>query len=92
MQCEKCGQEMETLTCDGCRTTVVKLGPYCYLCGHALVKGQEDAGKAGAAGSGDNGDAIDLSNRILCSDGACIGVVNERGVCKVCGKPYTPEP
>jgi hypothetical protein len=30
----------------------------------------------------------DSSNRILCSDGNCIGVINERGVCNVCGKPY----
>jgi len=29
----------------------------------------------------------DFSKRILCSDGACIGVVNEQGICKVCGKP-----
>jgi hypothetical protein len=37
-------------------------------------------------------DDLDLSNRILCSDGACIGVVDEKGICKVCGKPYVPEP
>lgn len=29
----------------------------------------------------------DYSNRILCSDGNCIGVINEHGVCNVCGKP-----
>jgi hypothetical protein len=28
----------------------------------------------------------------LCSDGNCIGVVNEKGVCHICGKPYTGEP
>jgi hypothetical protein len=31
---------------------------------------------------------IDVSERILCSDGNCIGVMNEQGVCNVCGKPY----
>jgi len=33
-------------------------------------------------------DGFDLSNRILCSDGTCIGVINEKGFCRVCGKPY----
>lgn len=33
-------------------------------------------------------DGFDPSKRILCSDGACIGVVNDKGFCKVCGKPY----
>jgi hypothetical protein len=27
----------------------------------------------------------------LCSDGSCIGVLNEAGVCNVCGKPLTRE-
>ena len=35
-------------------------------------------------------DEFDLSSRILCSDGTCVGVVNEKGFCKVCGKPYRP--
>lgn len=25
--------------------------------------------------------------RVLCSDGNCIGIINERGVCNICGKP-----
>jgi len=91
MQCEKCGQEMETLACDGCGETIIRLGSYCYLCGHSLVSGQENKEKAGVPGSADGGDETDFSKRILCSDGACIGVVNEQGFCKVCGKPYTPE-
>ena len=33
-------------------------------------------------------DDLDFSTRILCSDGRCIGVVNEKGYCKECGKPY----
>jgi hypothetical protein len=31
--------------------------------------------------------AADLENRVLCSDGTCIGTV-ENGKCRVCGKPY----
>jgi len=87
MQCEKCGQEMETLACQACGETVLKLGPFCYLCGCSLSSGKTEAPDSSAP----EGDEDDFSNRILCSDGACIGVVNEQGVCKVCGKPYTPE-
>jgi hypothetical protein len=34
----------------------------------------------------DNEDSF--GNRVLCSDGSCIGVVGPDGRCKVCGKPY----
>ncbi len=29
----------------------------------------------------------DWSERILCSDGKCIGTINEKGYCSICGKP-----
>jgi len=32
-----------------------------------------------------------LEERVLCSDGACIGVIGPDGRCKVCGKPYQPD-
>ncbi|OPX99143.1 MAG: hypothetical protein A4E58_00385 [Syntrophorhabdus sp. PtaB.Bin006] len=79
MICEKCGGEVETVACNGCGKEVAKLGPYCYLCGAGLSSEIEET------------DTGDFSDRVLCSDGTCIGVVNEQGVCKVCGKPYTPE-
>lgn len=84
MLCEKCGQDVDTVICDGCGKTIRALGPFCYLCGRKLEK---------QTGSGYETDAgeIDFSSRILCSDGACIGVINEQGVCRVCGKPYTQE-
>jgi len=31
---------------------------------------------------------FDLENRVLCSDGACIGTVGPDGRCKVCGAVY----
>lgn len=37
----------------------------------------------------------DWENRVLCSDGNCIGVIGPDGHCKECGKPYEgelPEP
>ena len=81
MICEKCAAEMDTLLCRGCGSTIIKLGPYCYSCGSALTK--EEPREVGD-------DEIDLSGRVLCSDGNCIGVV-ENGRCKLCGKPYVPE-
>lgn len=38
----------------------------------------------------DDNQSFDPSTRILCSDGNCIGVINKKGFCKVCGKPYKP--
>jgi len=29
----------------------------------------------------------DFSERILCSDGTCTGIINENGFCNICGKP-----
>ena len=33
----------------------------------------------------------DLDSRILCSDGACIGVIGPNGKCKECGKPMAEQ-
>jgi hypothetical protein len=35
---------------------------------------------------------IDLSERIPCHDGSCIGTINEKGVCNICGKPSVEQP
>jgi hypothetical protein len=29
----------------------------------------------------------DFSERVLCSDGTCTGIINEKGFCNICGKP-----
>ena len=34
------------------------------------------------------GDSSDWDNRVLCSDGNCIGVIGPDGCCKECGKKY----
>ncbi len=83
MICEKCASEGEAIVCAHCGAEVLRLGPFCYACGQALDKSTQ--------GSEHEGDELDLSTRILCSDEACIGVVNEQGFCKVCGKPYSPD-
>jgi hypothetical protein len=80
MLCEKCAVEVEAILCKTCGKDIMKLGPYCYVCGSKFEERMQQA---------DESD-IDFENRILCSDGTCIGLVEE-GVCKVCGKPYLPE-
>lgn len=35
----------------------------------------------------DTGSDDDWDKRVLCSDGACIGVIGPDGKCKECGKP-----
>jgi len=31
----------------------------------------------------------DMSQRILCSDGNCVDIINKKGVCNICGKPHS---
>jgi rRNA maturation endonuclease Nob1 len=78
MMCEKCGVETEATQCSSCRKEILKLGPFCYLCGAELLREAE-------------AEDTDFDNRVLCSDGTCIGVISDQGVCKVCGKPYVAE-
>jgi hypothetical protein len=80
MLCDKCAVEVETVQCKSCGKDIIGLGPHCYLCGNRLEEGAEPTEESD----------IDFEERILCSDGTCIGLV-EKGVCKVCGKPYVPE-
>ncbi len=83
MVCEKCAKEMETVTCGRCGQEILRLGRFCYNCGAELdVRAQPES---------ESPDDADFSKRVLCSDGTCIGVINEEGICKVCGKPYTPD-
>jgi len=35
----------------------------------------------------DTGSEDDWDKRVLCSDGACIGIIGPDGKCKECGKP-----
>jgi len=83
MLCERCGQEVDSIKCQRCGEMILGLGSFCYRCGNELEalprEPKEDPG------------GLDFSNRVLCSDGTCIGVINEEGTCKVCGKPYTPD-
>jgi len=82
MKCETCGKDTETVRCAKCESEVAKLGPFCYLCGAMLSQG---------TGRDVEAEGVDFEDRVLCSDGTCIGVINEQGICKVCGKPYVAE-
>jgi hypothetical protein len=84
MLCEQCGKELDTIACGVCGAVVLKLGSFCYACGNKLGESVSTTGKIEA-------EDVDFSSRILCSDGTCIGVIDEKGFCKVCGKPYVPE-
>ena len=82
--CETCSQEVGSVGCPQCKEEVLKMGPYCYQCGAQLVIEAQSMPEP-------PGEEDDFADRVLCSDGACIGVIDEKGICKVCGKPYTPE-
>jgi hypothetical protein len=83
MKCSHCGQTLGERSCPHCRAEVLEESLFCHRCGRSL----ETAAPLPLV----EGDEIDFSRRILCSDGNCIGVINEQGICKVCGKPYTGE-
>ena len=77
MECPRCGETLPFVLCTNCGEETPEKGAYCCQCGHPVKKEEERA---------------EISERILCSDGACIGLINEKGVCNICGKPYTAEP
>ncbi len=85
MPCPHCGRELGTRNCPACGSAVLEESLFCHRCGKKLE------GPPGGADSRVEEGAIDFSQRLLCSDGNCIGVINDQGVCKICGKPYTGE-
>jgi len=79
MECPHCHQAIPSLFCSECGKEIPEKSLYCCWCGKPIkVKGEEEE--------------MDFSQRTLCSDGNCIGVINEKGVCNICGKPYAGEP
>jgi len=84
MKCPHCKAELPTRECPECHERIPLDGRFCPHCGVEIPRrdAAEESGK----------DEIDFSNRVLCSDGTCIGIINEDGLCSECGKPYTGEP
>ncbi|MFZ2806159.1 MAG: hypothetical protein WAZ60_07185 [Desulfosalsimonadaceae bacterium] len=71
-----------TKKCPAC-TELIKLEAIkCRFCGETL----DPAEVARQVSKAKNEDSFE--NRVLCSDGSCIGVVGTDGRCKMCGKPY----
>ncbi|MGD8512383.1 MAG: hypothetical protein PVG85_00405 [Deltaproteobacteria bacterium] len=90
MKCPHCLEELPARECPECGEKIPLFGKFCSYCGSALVGRDTPNPNAGPSAASD-GNNIDFSKRVLCSDGTCIGVINENGVCNECGKPYTGE-
>jgi len=82
MKCPHCEKPLGEKVCPACGSGVLNESSFCHRCGISLGPG------ASVSPEGEEED-IDFAKRVLCSDGTCIGVINEKGFCKVCGKPYT---
>lgn len=59
--------------CPECGGETPADGSYCCRCGTFLDIAES---------------APELAERVLCPDGACIGILNDQGVCSVCGLAY----
>jgi len=49
------------------------------------------SGKAPTSTKPSTAEDLDFSGKIFCPDGFCAGVINDKGVCTVCGKAYVRE-
>ena len=76
MECPHCHQTLPFLLCSKCGKETPGTSRYCSQCGTLIEAATEK-----------KTEEDDFSNRRLCSDGTCIGVINEKGVCNICGKP-----
>lgn len=77
MKCHRCDEILPFVLCPECKGEAPEKSHFCCWCGHPIPTGEQ---------------AVDFSQRILCSDGNCIGVINEEGVCNICKKPYAGGP
>jgi hypothetical protein len=76
MKCPRCNETLPFILCPECQAEIPEKSLYCCWCGHPMKQEVEE---------------VDFSERKLCSDGNCIGVINEQGVCNICGKPDAGE-
>jgi predicted amidophosphoribosyltransferase len=80
MECPHCHRTLPSMTCSACGAETPEDSQYCFKCGRPVVREKEEQEGEG------------FSERIVCSDGTCIGIINERGVCNICGKSYPGDP
>jgi hypothetical protein len=81
MKCPHCQQSLGEKYCPACNSAVLEDSLFCHRCG-VPINASPSISQSGEK------EENDFSNRILCSDGTCIGVIDDKGFCKVCGKPY----
>ena len=79
MECPTCHGELPSRECPECMEKTPAFGRFCCWCGGKLPERPPEDLDTGPD---------DFSDRILCSDGSCIGVINKDGVCSECGKPH----
>jgi hypothetical protein len=75
---------------DGACVGVIGPDGVCRVCGRTEAQAAAGEASPDVEGHVDGGadaasDGFD-SNRRLCDDGACVGVVGDDGVCRVCGR------
>jgi hypothetical protein len=75
MKCLRCGEPLPFVLCPECGGETPEDSHYCCRCGKPIRK-DKDKGEE------------DFSERTPCSDGNCIGTINEEGICNICKKPY----
>ena len=76
MNCPHCGETISSVSCQRCGEKIPEKSLFCCWCGNPVKKE----------------DPIDPEDRIPCSDGTCVGIINENKVCNLCGKPYAGGP
>jgi hypothetical protein len=83
MKCPHCNLDLPSRECPECHEIVPLEGRFCCQCGVEIPfeDSPEESGE----------DGFDFSERTLCSDGTCIGVINEKGLCNECGKSHARE-
>ena len=75
MKCPHCNERLPFIPCPECNGEIPEKSLYCCWCGNRMKVVEEK---------------VDFSERTLCGDGNCIGTINEKEICNICGKPYIP--
>lgn len=77
-------QERHTKKCPVCAEVIKLEAIKCRFCGKKFDPGDV------ARQIAEHGNEYSSGNRVLCSDGNCIGVIGPDGRCKVCGRAGAP--
>ncbi|MCX8117258.1 MAG: hypothetical protein N3G78_04905 [Desulfobacterota bacterium] len=74
MRCPHCQGSLPHLHCEACGGDIPERSRFCCWCGRPVTEAVDEEGP---------------QERVLCSDGTCIGIINEDGICNICGKPLS---